>query len=104
MHILIADDDSTSLLLLRTALVKAGHEVVMAHDGAQALEAFNSDTFPIAILDWMMPEKNGLEVCQHIRTSSREKYTYIMLLTGLGGRANYLEAMQAGVDDFLNKP
>jgi len=104
MDILIVDDDTISLLILQATLVKAGHTVVCAKDGTEAIEAYERQYFPLLISDWLMPGTDGLGVCRHVRSAARDKYTYVMLLTGLGGKSNYLEAMDAGADDFITKP
>jgi len=104
MKILIADDDNVSRLLLASNLRKQGHEVVAVDDGLRALEAFHNGYFPMLILDWLMPGMDGLDLCRQVRKLQREHYTYIVLLTSLKGKSNYLEAMAAGVDDFMTKP
>jgi DNA-binding response OmpR family regulator len=104
MHILIVDDDAVSLLILQATLLKAGHQVVTAKDGTEAIEACGRQYFPLLIPDWLMPGTDGLGLCRHVRSAAREKYTHVMLLTGLGGKSNYLEAMDAGADDFITKP
>ena len=96
MKILIAEDDDVSRLVLASALKKQGHEVVAAENGLKALEAFQKDYFPMLILDWLMPGMDGLELCHVIRNLESENYTYIILLTSLEGKSNYLEAMDAG--------
>jgi len=104
MKILIAEDDNVSRLVLASTLRKQGHEVVAAEDGLRAWEALQKDDFHVLILDWLMPEIDGLALCRQVRTLLRENYTYIVLLTSLEGRSNYLEAMDAGADDFMTKP
>ena len=104
MNILIADDDATSRLVLEATLKKLGHAVVTAQDGQQAWEAFQRTYFPVLISDWLMPHLDGLALCRTIRDLHQTNYTYIVLLTSLGGKTNYLEAMEAGADDFMTKP
>ncbi len=104
MKILIAEDDATSRLLLQATLEMLGHEVTAAEHGEQALTCWLAGDFPVVISDWLMPRMNGLELCRAIRATNRPTYTLIIMLTSLGGKANYLEAIHAGADDFLTKP
>ena len=99
-----AEDDYVSRLVLGSTLKKQGHEVVAAENGLKALEEIQKDYIPVLILDWLMPGMDGLEVCRQVRNLLRENYTYIVLLTSLEGKSNYLEAMEAGADDFMTKP
>jgi DNA-binding response OmpR family regulator len=104
VKVLIAEDDTASRLVLKAILQKAGHEVLVAEDGQSAWNAWRSEFCPVVISDWQMPRLDGLGLCRSIRQTGGESYTYIILLTSHGGKANYLEAMNAGVDDFLTKP
>ncbi len=104
MKILIAEDDPVSRRVLAMTLEKMGHDVRVAEDGRQAWETFQTDYFPVIVSDWMMPNLDGLEICRLVRAAQRDRYTYVILLTALDGKANYLEAIDAGVDDFLTKP
>ncbi len=104
MRILIAEDDATSRLVLEATLQKAGHEVVATENGRHALDAWRDQFCPVLISDLQMPELDGLQLCRAIRQTGGVSYTYVILLTAHGGKANYLEAMDAGVDDFLTKP
>lgn len=104
MNILIAEDDTTSRLILLATLRKLGHTVTAVSDGGQALTAWLNGEFDLLISDWVMPVLDGLELCRRIRAEPRQKYTYIILLTALAGRGNYLGGMEAGADDFLLKP
>jgi DNA-binding response OmpR family regulator len=104
MNILIAEDDITSRLVLGATLKKLGHEVTAVKDGAEALAEFNDGDFPVLISDMVMPEVDGLELCRRIRAANRSKYTYIILLTSVGGKYGYLVGMRAGADDFISKP
>jgi len=104
VKILIAEDDSVSRLILLTKLTNVGHAVVAREDGEAAWNAFLMERPQIIITDWMMPKLDGLDLCRMIRAHVREKYAYIIFLTALAGKKNYNEAMDAGADDFLNKP
>lgn len=104
MKILISEDDATSRLVLTGTLKRLGHEVVATANGKEAWEAYQEKNFPVVISDWMMPEWDGLELCRAIRSLSARQYTVVLLLTARGGKTNYLEAMNAGADDFLSKP
>jgi sigma-B regulation protein RsbU (phosphoserine phosphatase) len=104
MKILIAEDDNVSRLVLLTKLKKMGHEVIATEDGEAAWNSFLEDHPQLIITDWMMPKLDGLDLCRMIRSHMQAKYPYVMVLTALAGKKNYLEAMDAGADDFLNKP
>jgi CheY-like chemotaxis protein len=104
MNVLIADDDGVSRLLLSAALRKLGHKVQEATNGAEALVLWEEQRQGLIISDWMMPGLDGLEVCRQIRAKSESGLTYIILLTARLGKANYFQAMGAGVDDFISKP
>ena len=91
-------------MVLEASLKKRGHEVAAVENGLKAWEAFQKEYFPVIISDWMMPEMDGLALCRKVRKLPRENYTYLVLLTSLEGKTNYLEAMDAGADDFMTKP
>lgn len=104
MKTLIADDDHITRLLLSSALTKLGHDVHEATNGREAWDAWLTGDYPLIISDWMMPDLDGLDFCRRIRAESRAHYTYIVLLTSRSGKTAYLEAMDAGADDFITKP
>ena len=105
MTILIADDSIVSRHLLEATLQKWGYQVVVACDGAEALEVLERDDAPaLVILDWMMPGMTGPEVCRRIRKRAREPYTYILLLTSRSQKEDLIEGMEAGADDYITKP
>ena len=104
MKILIAEDDNVSRLVLLTKLGKMGHEVVATEDGEAAWSAFLAERPQLIITDWMMPKVDGLDLCRMIRSHVQEKYAYVIFLTALTGKKYYYEGMEAGADDFLNKP
>jgi CheY-like chemotaxis protein len=104
MHVLVADDDDVTRLLLRSALAKLGHQVIEAANGRDALAAWEKDQQPLIISDWEMPDLDGLELCRRIRALNDTAFAYIILLTSRTGKADYFEAMEAGADDFISKP
>jgi two-component system, cell cycle response regulator len=104
MKVLIAEDDRDSRELLSWLLEKLGYQVVATENGKQAWEAYRREKFRLVISDLLMPDVDGLELCRRIRTAKSPKYTYIILLTALIGKKDYLEGMDAGADDFVTKP
>ena len=105
MKILIADDDSSSRRMLQRLLTKWGYEVVSAEDGKSAWEQLNTPEAPrIALLDWMMPGQNGVDVCRELRANRPQPYTYILLLTAKDAKESVVEGLESGADDYLTKP
>ena len=104
MKILIAEDDRDSRELLCWILVKLGYQVVATENGKEAWEAFRRGRFRLVISDVLMPEIDGLELCRRIRKHKQSKYTYVVIITALIGKKDYLEGMEAGADDFVTKP
>jgi two-component system cell cycle response regulator len=105
MKILIADDDFTSRTLLTAVLQKHGYDVVATVDGSEAWDVMGQPDAPkLVILDWMMPEMEGTEVCRLIRAVETDEPPYIILLTAKGGKTDIIEGLDAGADDYLAKP
>jgi two-component system cell cycle response regulator len=105
MKVLIADDESVSRRMLELWLRRWGYEVVVAHDGLQALDILNqSDAPKLLVLDWQMPGKNGVELCREIRKRRNEDYSYVLLLTSKRNQTDVVEGLESGADDFLTKP
>lgn len=104
MNVLVVDDDLTSRTILGAILKKLGHKVLTARNGAEALTALENTAISLVISDMVMPEVDGLELCRRVRAGHRSEYTYIILLTSLGGKYGQLVGMRAGADDFLAKP
>lgn len=104
MKILIVDDDDMALEALDHALTQAGHEVVAAHNGLEALELLHADPCRLVISDWMMPTMDGLELCRRIRNRAVGHYTYFILVTCRGEPDDIVEGLSAGADDFITKP
>ena len=104
MRILVADDDALSADILIESLRSMSHEVVFAANGGEAWRMLQQEPFRLVILDWVMPEMDGMEVCRNIRAMQSNSYTDIILLTGRTDRKDRLEALEGGADDFLTKP
>ncbi len=105
MKVLIAEDDVTSRILLQKVLSRWDYEVVATKNGLEAWEVLQSEDAPrLAILDWMMPELDGVEVCRRVRALDAEQPPYLILLTARGGTDDIVEGLDAGADDYLGKP
>jgi DNA-binding response OmpR family regulator len=105
LRILIAEDDSVSRHLLETTVKRWGYSVLVADDGEEAWHLLQNQEFPmLAILDWMMPGMDGLEVCRLARSRDTRQPLYIILLTARGRREDVVAGLQSGADDYLTKP
>ena len=105
MKILIAEDDETSRRILQLTLAAAGHEVIVTENGAAAWEVLEKNDSPsLAILDWMMPETDGLEVCRRVRLQKTTTPVYIILLTAKANKADIVRGLEAGANDYVLKP
>jgi phosphoserine phosphatase RsbU/P len=104
MHALIADDDRVTRRVLEAALSRLGIESRLADDGAAAWNVIQRTGPSLAILDWMMPGLDGLQLCRRIRQTPEHAHMYVILLTGRQGRVDVIEGLDAGADDYLVKP
>jgi CheY-like chemotaxis protein len=105
MKVLIAEDDKVSRRLLQATLGRLGYDVMTTENGAQAWEALQQADAPrLAILDWMMPELDGVDVCRNVRQRDDVPYVYIILLTARGQKKDVVTGLEAGADDYLVKP
>ena len=102
--ILVVEDDPVSRRILEKSLTKSGMKVVTAENGREALDLLEKTFFPIVITDWMMPELDGLELCQRIRKMEWPSYVFIILLTARGAVDDIITGLDAGADDYLTKP
>ena len=105
MKVLIAEDDAVSRRMLEVHLIRWGYEVVVATDGGEAWRVLGSGDPPqLAILDWMMPVMDGIEVCRRVREAVRPSPTYVIILTARGGSEDIARGFEAGTDDYMTKP
>lgn len=105
MRILIAEDERISCRLLESTLSGSGYDVVVTRDGVEAWAALQEKNAPrLAILDWMMPGIDGVEVCRRVRRIETPSPAYIILLTAKGSKANIVEGLVNGANDYITKP
>jgi diguanylate cyclase (GGDEF)-like protein len=105
MRTLVADDDRIAAATLSHALTRTGIDVTVVHDGEAAWQHLDSAQPPsLAILDWMMPSIDGIELCRRVRSTPRLAATYIILLTGRDSRQDLVTGLQSGADDYMVKP
>lgn len=105
-QVLVAEDSAVYRHLLSSHLQEWGLPFLIAKDGSEAWRFLQRPDCPkLVLLDWVLPDIDGVELCRRIRLADAEKsYSYVILLTGKGAKADLLEAMQAGADDYLVKP
>lgn len=104
MHILLVDDEPISRSLLQFQLQQWGHVVEIAQNGEQAWELLQTDDFQILITDWLMPGMSGIDLIQKVRTSRRDSYLYVIVLTSKTEKEALVTSLSTGADDFLTKP
>jgi two-component system cell cycle response regulator len=103
--IFLAEDSAIYRHLIKSHLDEWGFDLVCAKDGRAAWELLTQPDAPrLALLDWVLPEIDGVELCRRLRSRGSASYTYTILLTAKSRKQEMLEAMDAGADDFLSKP
>jgi two-component system, cell cycle response regulator len=105
MRILTAEDDRVMSKLLKSVLEKWGYEVFSVEDGLEAWRVLSAPMAPkLALLDWMLPGMDGVQICRSLRKKKLDDYAYVILLTGRTGANDLLAGLEAGADDYLKKP
>ena len=108
IKVLIAEDNAVSAKILQKNIHDWGYQVVLAKDGKEAWSALNSEEIRLAVLDWMMPEISGIQLCQKIREynhqGENQEYTYVILLTAKDEQKDLIKGFSAGADDYITKP
>lgn len=102
MKILIVEDEPNLLSVLRKGLAEKNHDVSAALDGTTALGMIDSNSFDVIVLDVMLPDINGVEICRRLRASGN--FTPILMLTALDSSENIVAGLNAGADDYMAKP
>lgn len=104
-RVLVAEDDAMFRMILRTWLESWGYEVTVAEDGAKAWQILQEIRAPhLLILDWIMPQLNGIELCRLVRERASMPYQYILLVTAKDDKQDLVRGLEAGADDYLSKP
>jgi diguanylate cyclase (GGDEF)-like protein len=104
MKILIAEDDKVSQRIRKKNIAEWGYDIAVAANGDEALRTLREGDVRLAILDWMMPGINGIELCRHVREDGGPKYVYLIMLTSRDRRQDIVEGLEAGADDYMAKP
>ncbi len=103
-QILVVDDDPVGLDMVAMQLASAGYEPLTAGNGVKALSILHDKRPSVAIVDWLMPKMDGLQVCREARALQSNGIIYLIMLTALSDKGRLMEAFEGGVDDFLSKP
>jgi diguanylate cyclase (GGDEF)-like protein len=105
MKVLVADDEIVSRRLIETSVRRWGYDPVVASDGLEAAAILQGSEPPkLAVLDWMMPRLDGVQLCRELRQCSSEGYVYVLLLTAKHARNDVIAGLEAGADDYITKP
>ena len=104
MKILVADDDPLERRIVANLLAKCGHEVLQCSDGEMAWQLVQSEGIRLMVSDWVMPKLTGIDLCHKIRAAALDRYVYVILCTSKGDKADFIQGMDAGADDFIVKP
>ena len=104
IRILVADDEPNQLELLTYNLIQADYEVIRAEDGQQALDMIDEHHPDLAIIDWMMPEMSGIDLCRTLRSRSDTKRLPIIILSARGEEGDRTLGLDIGADDYISKP
>ena len=105
MRILVADDESTSRVVLAGILQDCGHDILECGDGQSVLDAMDSSDAPqLIVLDWMMPCMDGLDVLRRLRDSRDDQMPYVIMVTDKSETESIVTALKAGANDYICKP
>ncbi len=105
MRVLVADDDGGLRRAVEGMIARWGYQGVSAKDGEEAWKILQNEDAPrLAILDWLMPGMEGVEICRKLREQRRDTYVYVILLTCQDSKTSLVEGMDAGADDYIAKP
>ncbi len=104
-RILVADDDTLMRLTIKEALTSKGYRILEADSGEAAWEILQKDDAPeLILIDWLMPDMDGIEVIRKVRARETAKHAYIIMLTARGQKSDIVEGLEAGANDYISKP
>jgi len=104
IRVLVADDSAVSRKLVEQTLSGKRYSLVFAKSGRETVALFAEHNPALVIVNWIMPDLTGIEICKHIRSKTQASYTYVILLTGKSEKESVVEGLAAGADDYLTKP
>ena len=102
--VVIAEDDPMTRRLLERMIEKWGYRPLAVDSGERAWELLQALPVHVLVTDWDMPGMSGIELCEHVKASNRERYTYTLMITHHEDRNRLVRALEAGADDFVSKP
>lgn len=104
MRVLVVEDDRSMRALLEKMLLAAGHHVVIASNGLEALSLIEKERPQLIVTDWLMPQMDGIALCRELRSKPENRSIYVIIVTMQESADKLVEAFEAGADDYLNKP
>ena len=104
LKILIADDDEAILNMIRMALLPDEYDIVVAHDGVDAVEKAREARPDLIVLDVEMPRQNGYEACRLLRSDPLTSHAPVIMLTSRSSESDILEGFEGGAQDYITKP
>ncbi|MBL30926.1 MAG: DNA-binding response regulator [Flavobacteriaceae bacterium] len=104
IKILLVDDEPDVIEVLSYNLSNLGYEIISASDGVKAIKVANANVPDLIIMDVMMPNMNGIDACIKLRKNKKFNSTIVMFLSARGEDFKYIEAFEAGADDYITKP
>jgi two-component system sensor histidine kinase/response regulator len=104
MNILIADDDAAARKMISQYLRKKGYNVFEAANGIETFTSILDHPINIAVIDWILPGMDGIDVCRKIREKQKSSYVFIIMLTAKDEKQDLIKGFEAGVDEYIMKP
>ncbi|MGA1862350.1 diguanylate cyclase [Deferribacter thermophilus] len=105
LKVLIVEDDKDYIELTTIYLQKWGYDYVVSTNGKSAIECLKNDKdIGLMLLDWMLPDTTGVEICEYVRNNILDRYVYIVMVTGKKEKKDVIEALKKGADDYISKP